>query len=68
MRSCSWSTGEFGRRLAFTHRAGRTDSSTCSNVISGVAGYNADANSLVSYARNAAQVRLTFALQMRARH
>lgn len=26
------------------------------NVISGVAGYNADANSLVSYARNAAQV------------
>lgn len=28
----------------------------CRNVISGVAGYNADANSLVSYARNAAQV------------
>lgn len=30
--------------------------SDCSNVLTGVAGYNADANSLVSYARNAAQV------------
>ena len=29
----------------------------CRNVLTGVAGYNADANSLVSYARNAAQVR-----------
>ena len=31
----------------------------CRNVLTGVAGYNADANSLVSYARNAAQVRST---------
>jgi 20S proteasome subunit alpha 3 len=30
----------------------------CRNVLTGVAGYNADANSLVSYARNAAQVTL----------
>jgi hypothetical protein len=60
VRSCSWSTGEFDVGWSVRWREGGKlivvliDADR--NVISGVAGYNADANSLVSYARNAAQV------------
>ena len=60
MRNCSWSMGEFAV-LSFIIENGKEidgaeDVNSHRNVISGVAGYNADANSLVSYARNAAQV------------
>jgi len=61
VRNCSWSMGEFAV-LSFIIENGKEidgaeDVNSHRNVISGVAGYNADANSLVSYARNAAQVR-----------